>query len=316
MEPWKHTHVEMVSEARRLLMRRRGPWIFEGEESFPALGGLRSCIQIGDFDEVGRSLVIDGTIQITEVIDPVYTTALVFPAALLAPSRRRWLIVGGGDGAAAREALRFRDTQSVRLVDVSQVVIEQTQALIPSFWAGCQHDPRLELLICDATKVVREMVASDDLVDVLVYDLSDPSTDDVTPFSESPADDLYSEEAFRAAARCLRPGGVFVAQMAELSLLRWRAHERSRRLLSRVFRHVCSYRTHIEPFGYSESWIVASDHEVLADPTRGIDVDGRLAELYDGDASGLYDAEWHRQLFTLPPRLRRALSGSPSALLR
>jgi spermidine synthase len=311
MEPWPHTHVELVSDARRLLLRRGGPWIFEGEESFPTLGGLQSRIQIGDFDEVGRSLVIDGTVQLTEVIDPVYTTALVFPAALLAPSRRRWLIVGGGDGAAAREVLRFRDTESVRLVDVSRVVVEQTQALIPSFWAGCQHDPRLELLHRNATEVIGEMVASGDLVDVLVYDLSDPSTDDVTPFSESPADALYSEDAFRAAARCVRPGGVFVAQMAELSLLRWKAHARSRHLLSRIFRHVCSYRTHIEPFGYSESWILASDHEGCADPTRGIDVDGRLAELYAGDAAALYDAGWHQQLFTLPPWLRRSLSESP-----
>lgn len=289
-------------------MRRQGPWLFEGEESFPALGGLRCCVQIGDFDEIGRTLVIDGTVQLSEVIDPVYTTSLVFPAALLAPSRRRWLIVGGGDGAAAREALRFRDTELVRLVDVSRVVIEQTQALIPSFWAGCQRDSRLEIITRDATRVMAEMVDREEQVDVLVYDLSDPSTDDITPFSESPADDLYSEAAFRAASRCLRPGGVFVAQMAELSQLQWRAHARGRRLLSRVFRHVHSYRTHIEPFGYSESWILASDHEGVGDPTREVDVDARLAELYTGDATGLYDGAWHRQLFTLPPWLRRTLS--------
>ena len=311
IEPWPHTHVEVISNARRLLLRRRGPWLFEGEESFPLLGGLRSFIQIGDFAELGRSLVIDGTVQLTEVIDPIYTTALVFPAALLAPSRRRWLIVGGGDGAAAREALRFRDTESVRLVDVSRVVTEKTQALIPSFWAECQHDPRLELLHRNAADVIHEMANRGDLVDVLVYDLSDPSTDGVTPFSESPADGLYSEAAFRAAARCMRPGGVFVAQMAELSPLCWKAHARGRDLLSRIFRHVCSYRTHIEPFGYSESWILASDHERCADPTQSIDVDGCLAELYAGDAAALYDAGWHRQLFTLPPGLRRTLSQSP-----
>lgn len=310
MNPWSLTHVEMVSPARVLLLRRSGPWLFDGVETFPALGGLQSRIQIGDFDEVGRSLVIDGTVQLTEVIDPVYTSALVFPAALLAPSRRRWLVVGGGDGAAAREALRFRDTESVRLVDLSRVVIERTQALIPSFWAGCQQDPRLEIVVRDATAVIREMADRGDQVDVLVYDLSDPSQDDATPFSASPADDLYSEEAFRAAARCLRPGGVLVAQMAELSLLRWRTHLRRRELLSRVFRHVHSYRTHLEPFGYSESWILASDHEVCRDPAQGIDADARLRALYDGDASAIYDGAWHRQLFTLPPALRRRLTGT------
>lgn len=120
----------------------------------------------------------------------------------------------------------------------------------------------------------------------------------------------------RASARCVRPGGVFVAQMAELSILRWKAHARRRGLLSRIFRHACSYRTHIEPFGYSESWILASDHESCADPTRSIDVDRRLAELYTGDATALYDAEWHQQSFTLPPGLRSALNGSPPTCAR
>ena len=65
---------------------------------------VQSRVQIGDFEEFGRGLLIDGTVQLTEVSDPIYTPALVFPAALLAASRARWLIIGGGDGATAREA--------------------------------------------------------------------------------------------------------------------------------------------------------------------------------------------------------------------
>ena len=67
---------------------------------------------------------MDGTVQLTEVIDPVYTAALV-SAALRVDARRRWLIIGGGDGATAREALRFADTESVHLVDISRTVINR-----------------------------------------------------------------------------------------------------------------------------------------------------------------------------------------------
>src|SRR5262245_19773122 len=228
MADWPYVHVESVGPGRRLLLKRQGPWLFEGEEHFPALGGIRQRVQIGEFEEFGRGLVIDGATQLAEAIDAAYTTALVFPAALLADSRRRWVIVGGGDGAAAREALRFRDTEAVQLVDISRLVIEQTQQLIPSFWAGCQHDPRLDILTCDAWEVLRGMAARQERADVMIFDLTDPEDAAYTSFSESSADHLYTPESFRLAAQCLTPSGVFVAQIQELSLLRFANHRRYR----------------------------------------------------------------------------------------
>jgi spermidine synthase len=303
MRPWPHVHTEMVGPGRTLLLKLRGPWLFDGEERFPSLGGMSARIQIGDFEELGRGLVIDGTVQLTEAVDALYTTALVFPAALSARSRRRWLVVGGGDGATAREALRFRDTESVRLVDISRTVVERTQELIPSFWSGCQHDPRLEIIHRDAGEVLRDMADRGDQVDVILYDLSDPGSEECNPFFDSAADHMYTEEAFRLAARGLSPGGVFAAQLAELSIVRSEDHYRHRRALKRVFRHVHSYRTFVEPFGYAESFIVASNDEGDWNPSRGDSASQRLPALYAGDFHEVWSAPWHEQLFALPPSL-------------
>lgn len=324
MTDWPHTHAELISGGRKLLLKRTGPWLFDGEETLPPPVGLLSRIQIGDFAEFGRGLLIDGTVQLTEVIDPIYTPALVFPAALLAPSRARWLIIGGGDGATAREALRFVDTEAVRMVDISRTVIEQTQALIPSFWAGCQRDRRLRIDIADAWAALRDVADATDRqgpaggVDIVVYDLSDPATDldGCNPYDESAADALYTEDAFRTAARCLRPGGLFVVQMAELSLASYRAHLHRRRVIERAFAHVHSYCAHIEPFGYSESWILATNQPGPFHPTRDIDVAARLAALYDGDASALYSEDWHRHLFALPPPIARHFAQSDEKSIR
>jgi spermidine synthase len=139
-----------------LSLRMDGPWPFQGEESFPVAGGMKQRTQIGDFSEFGKGLVIDGQVQLAEAIDSLYTTALVYPAALAAKSRANWLIVGGGEGAAAREALRFRDTEAVMLVDISPMVVAQTQKLIPSFRADAHYDPRLRIQCRDAWQVLRE----------------------------------------------------------------------------------------------------------------------------------------------------------------
>ena len=305
---WTHIHTERVGPGRTLLLRLLGPWLFDGEECFPSLGDMKARIQIGDFAELGRGLVIDGTVQLTERVDALYTTALVFPAALAARSRRRWLVVGGGDGAAPREALRFRDTESVRLVDISRTVVERTQELIPSFWAGCQHDRRLEIVHRDAGEVLHGMASRGEQVDVLLYDLSDPVLEGPAPSSDTAARHLYDEEAFRTAARCLAPGGVFAAQLAELSILRSDDHLRHRRSLEKVFRHVRSYRTFVDPFGYAESFIIASnDEDEDWDPSRGGAVEERLQCLYAGDFRGVWSAAWHAHLFALPPSLERQL---------
>lgn len=313
MTTWPHVHVEMVGPGRTLLLKREGPWLLDQEERFPPPLDLAARVQIGDFTEVGRGLVIDGTVQLTESVDALYTTALVFPAALCAASRARWLIVGGGDGATPREALRFRDAQAVRVVDISRLVVEQTQALIPSFWDGCQHDPRLRIEIRDAGAALREMAAAGEQVDVLVYDLSDPGNEEVNPYAESSADALYTEEAFRLAARCLRPGGVFVAQLAELSLLRYEDHLRHRKALQRAFRHVTSYRTPIEPFGYWESFVLASNQAGPWMPAQ-VDVEETLARLYRGDLRQVYSAAWHQQLFLLHPALQQRIDSMRQAL--
>lgn len=304
---WPYAHAERVGPGRTLLLEMRGPWLFEGEERFESLGGVAQRVQIGDFTEFGRGLVLDGQVQLAEGVDALYTTALVFPAALVAPSRRRWLIVGGGDGAAAREALRFRDTESVRLVDISAMVIAQTQALIPSFWAGCQHDPRLHVTTTDAWEVLRGGLGPDERADIIIFDLTDPENADYTPYPETSADHLYSDAAFELAARALAPDGVFVAQVQELSLLRHRDHLRRVASLRRFFRHVVSYRVYVEFFGYWESFVLATNHAAPWSPLPTRPVGEILSSAYAGDWGQVWSPRWHEQLFALPPSLEARL---------
>lgn len=309
-----HVHRELIGPGRTLHLKLDGPWLFDDVERFPALGDFEARVQIGDFVELGRGLVINGTVQLTEAVDHLYSTALVFPAALCAGSRRRWLIIGGGDGASAREALRFRDTESVRVVDISELVPRETQRLIPSFWGGCQTDSRLELEKRDAFEVLRELDAHGEQVDILVWDLSDPGNEETNPFGESCADHLYTNEAFALAARCLRPGGVFVGQMAELSLLRFAEHARTRRVLQGLFEDVHSYRTFIDPFGYWESFIIAANRGGDFFPQRGHSVEADLTRLYSADFRDTYSRAWHEHLFALPPSLVRQLGPRRDAL--
>jgi spermidine synthase len=311
-DEWPHTHVEKAGRGRGIVHQLKRPWLFEGEETFPELGGMKQIVQIGEFEEFGRGLVIDGMAQLAEAIEPAYTSALVFPAATTALSRKRWLIAGGGDGAAPREALAFRETEHVKLVDLSRTVLEKTQELIPSFWGGCQYDPRLEIITRDVFAVMREMVSRGEQVDIIISDLTDPEDPEYTPFAESTADHLYTEAGLRLFAECLAPDGVFAMQAQELSPLRWEGHRRLRQLLAKVFRRMYSYRVFIEFFGYWQSFLIADNatdihyHYGERGYTRHQAQDLWVVG-YNGTLGDYWDHEVRAALFAIPPKLYEAI---------
>lgn len=49
-------HDESVGPGRTLRMQLERPWLFDADEVYPELGGLKQRIQIGDFVALGRGL--------------------------------------------------------------------------------------------------------------------------------------------------------------------------------------------------------------------------------------------------------------------
>ena len=67
-------------------------------------------------------LYLNGHLQFSSVDEYRYHEALVHPAMLAPGPKRRILILGGGDGLAAREVLSFNEVQDVVLVDLDPKV--------------------------------------------------------------------------------------------------------------------------------------------------------------------------------------------------
>lgn len=61
---------------------------------------------------------INNNLQFNETDEAIYHESLVHPAMQLAPSRQEILILGGGDGLALREVLKYPDVRAVTLVDL------------------------------------------------------------------------------------------------------------------------------------------------------------------------------------------------------
>ena len=149
-------------------------------------------------------LFIDGQIQFSSVDEYRYHEALVHPAMDAAAERKAVLILGGGDGLAAREVLKYgTEVQRIVLVDIDPEMLEicRTNPEIVALNEGALAHRKLVVVHQDAYKFVEKAA---ERFDVIIIDLPDPNNESLSK--------LYSVEFYKLAARVLAPGGTLVTQ--------------------------------------------------------------------------------------------------------
>ena len=128
-------------------------------------------VQIVDAACFGRSLVLDGKTQSTEVDEFVYHETLVHPSLLAHPAPTQVLVAGGGEGATAREVLAHSSVKRCVMVDIDSEVVSLCRRYLPNHHRGAFEDQRLELHHRDALAFLQE---TSDRFDVAIIDVPDP----------------------------------------------------------------------------------------------------------------------------------------------
>ncbi|MFM1651914.1 S-adenosylmethionine decarboxylase [Brevibacillus sp. B_LB10_24] len=147
-------------------------------------------------------LYLNQQLQFSSVDERIYHEALVHPVMELAGSRDRVLILGGGDGLALREVLKYPDVSLVDLVDIDPVMIELARTL-PEFVClnqGALTDRRTRVHLQDA----QEFIAKAGQYNIIMIDLPDPADEVIGR--------LYTREFYQVLAQRLLPGGLIVCQ--------------------------------------------------------------------------------------------------------
>ncbi len=171
----------------------------------PVVVALRSDYQEIVVTESGATddvrLFLDGDLQFSTTDEHRYHEALVHPAVL--PGTRSVLVLGGGDGLAAREVLRHRSVERVVEVELDPEVLRlaRTDPRMVAANEGSLDDPRVEVVVDDALRWLR---TAQEQFDAVVVDMPDP---------DAPATaKLYSQEFYGLVARALAPGGRLAVQ--------------------------------------------------------------------------------------------------------
>ncbi|HEY0634743.1 MAG TPA: polyamine aminopropyltransferase, partial [Gammaproteobacteria bacterium] len=119
-------------------------------------------------------LWLNGNLQFSSRDEQRYHEALVHPGLASLPWAHRVLILGGGDGMAAREVLKYPHIESVTLVDLDQGITElfSHSADLARLNNGSLTNPRLRVINTDAAKWLEQ---SREMFDLVVVDFPDPS---------------------------------------------------------------------------------------------------------------------------------------------
>lgn len=156
-------------------------------------------VQIFDSEVLGRVLVLDGCFMVTEKDSFIYHEMLVHPAMAVAREPRKALVIGGGDGGAVTELVKYPELQSVTLCEIDPMVVSACREYFPEISAGLT-DPRVNVAHEDGSAFIRSFEAE---FDVILVDSTDPV---------GPGKALFEVSFFEDIKRGLKPGGVAVFQ--------------------------------------------------------------------------------------------------------
>ena len=203
-------------------------------------------IDVFDSPEFGRFLVLDGYMMLTEKDEFIYHEMITHVPMAVHPHVRDVLVIGGGDGGACRELIRYGEIEHIDLVDIDEEVTKVCRKYLP-FTACGLDDPRVHVHFEDGLKFIR---TKSDAYDLIIVDSTDPF---------GPGEGLFTREFYGNCYKALRDDGIMVNQhespfYPEDALACQRAHKRIVESfpVSRVYQaHIPTYPSGHWLFGFA-----------------------------------------------------------------
>ena len=148
-------------------------------------------------------LYLNGQEQFSTFDEEKYHEPLVHPVMNLTLNTENILILGGGDGLALREVIKYDTVKSVTLVDLDPAMtrLAETHPILIHINQDAFSDPRVTVINADASKFLAD---DEDLYGVIIVDLPDPDSIDLMH--------LYSQNFYSTIRKHLIKGGIMVTQ--------------------------------------------------------------------------------------------------------
>ncbi|MFV1600197.1 MULTISPECIES: polyamine aminopropyltransferase [unclassified Phaeobacter] len=240
--------------------------------------------------QFGRILTLDDVVQTTEGDNFIYHEMLTHVPILAHGNAKRVLIIGGGDGGMAREALRHASVEHVTMVEIDGGVVEFSKEYLPMLSDGAFDDARLNLVINDGALFMKE---NTEKFDVIIVDSTDPI---------GPGEVLFTDTFYGHAARSLTEDGIIVTQNG-VPFMQGDELTGTLRAFQALFADASCYLATVPTYAGGPMAFGWGSHSDKARSVSLADLEARFAAA--GIDTGYYNPEVHKAAFALPNYVKK-----------
>jgi len=215
--------------------------------------------QMGVASDSIINFYLNGRLQFSSLDEHIYHDYLVAPVLAGSARHNNILIIGGGDGLALREVLKY-SPQQVTLIDLDSELIDIFQTPSQHLPARLamqishinQHslqDKRVKILRSDAFIAINDLLKTGQIFDAIIVDLPDPSHPDLNK--------LYSVNFYARLKQLLSGDGLIAIQSTSPYHAKDSFISIGKTLSAADFSHVQQYHDNVPSFG-EWGWTIAA----------------------------------------------------------
>lgn len=206
-------------------------------------------------------LYLNGRLQFSSIDEQIYHSMLVYPAMLSSNRHDKVLIIGGGDGLALRDVLKW-PVKNVTLIDLDAQLLnlfghEDTEFNPPDainqrlvrLNNGSMKDSRAHIIIGDAFLEVEKLLDDAKQFDTIIVDLPDPNHPDLNK--------MYSDYFYNHLRQLLASDGAMVVQSTSPYHAKKAFLSIAKTVKAAGFGYVEQYQQNIPSFG-QWGWTIAT----------------------------------------------------------
>ena len=166
--------------------------LYSGASDFQKIDILQS-------EELGKILVLDGILMLTEKDEFIYHEMMTHIPMAVHPNARKILVIGAGDGGTVNQLVKYKSIEQIDVIEIDQLVVDKCKEYFPQLTKGFS-DSRVTIKYEDGLKYVRKAKG---IYDIIIVDSTDPF---------GPGEGLFAKEFYGNCFNALTDDGIMVNQ--------------------------------------------------------------------------------------------------------
>lgn len=200
--------------------------------------------------DTSKALYLDNQLQSNTRDEYIYHELIIHVPFVIQQQPKSVLIIGAGEGASAREALKWQSITTLQLIELDPAVIRCCKEYLPEMNQGAYDHPKVQIAYQEAQEFLLQCKVK---YDVIICDLCDQDLE---------KNSIINVEFLLACKQILNKNGNIFIQSGELPYQKDRKFLNYIKMLQSVFQQLKIFTTWIPSYCRNWAFILLQDEQI------------------------------------------------------